>query len=237
MLIRYDQLLHSLETIEQRIGYRFADRVLLYNAFIHSSYHHEHPEYAQHSNERMEFFGDSILGLIVSEHLYQSCPDQPEGALSHLRSLLVGANACQTYVEKLEIAEFLLVGRGEMLGKSSLCAAANDLFEALIAAIYLDGGYSSAQAFFFRHFTEEVAAIIASPPRHWKIELHELAQRLFNEPPDYRILAEEGPSHQRHYTVGVWVGGECWGEGTGNNKKEAQQDAAKTAMQSYKERK
>lgn len=215
--------------IEGKIEYRFADKALLEEAFVHKSFLNENVELVKGSNERLEFLGDSILGLIVSEFLYLKLPTVPEGTLSELRARLVEAKALQTYVEKLGIANYLIVGKGESKEerKGSFVA---DLFEALIGAIYLDGGFVAAREFLFTHFQKEIEATLGAPPRNWKTELQEIVQKKFNTKPLYRVVHEEGPDHAKVFHVMVSVGEEEMGFGVGNSKKQAEVSAAEKAL-------
>ena len=154
-----------------------------------------------------------------------------EGTLSDLRSRLVEASSCVMYVNKLGIADYVLLGKGERLnrgkGRETILA---DLFEAIIGAIYLDVGYSAAKDFFFAHFEKEVREIIAEPSRNWKAELQDYAQKKYQTPPVYEVIAESGPSHQKHFKVAVFINNAQVGVGEGSSKKEAQQSAAASAV-------
>lgn len=200
-------------------------------AFIHRSYINEHEEVRDH-NERLEFIGDAVLGLLVTEYLYHHYLQEREGRLSYLRSCLVDASACARYIESLRLEEFLLVGRGETLfgnkrQRSSLHA---DLFEALIAAIYLDGGIAAASRFFFGKCLAEVERTLSNPEANWKALLQDYCQRQHHNMPAYRLLKESGPDHQKTFVVEVAVHDEPLAEGKGSSKKEAQQEAAKNGV-------
>lgn len=227
----YDHLVKGIPLIEAQIGYTFKEKSLATLAFIHRSFTNENRGVVENHNERLEFLGDAILGLIVSDFLYSHLPDHPEGELSYLRSRLVEATACTLYVNKIDLEKFLMVGRGESMnegkGRGTILA---DLFEALMGAIYLDGGMEAARTFFFTHFKDEVFAIIDKPHRNWKAELQDYCQKNFQKPPEYTVLKEEGPDHLKIFFIRVELDGNVLGEGKGSSKKEAEQAAAEDAI-------
>lgn len=220
----------NASAIESKLGYSFRDRGLLALAFVHCSYVNEHKELPVH-NERLEFLGDSILGLLVAEYLYRELPEMPEGELSPLRSRLVDASACAAYVQKLAVGQYLLLGKGERMsdgrGRDSISA---DLFEALVAAIYLDGGIEAARTFFFRSFGEEIHAQLKEPIRNWKAILQDYCQRTYQQTPTYSLLEMSGPDHSRQFRIAACLMDQQLGIGTGSSKKEAQQAAAADAL-------
>ncbi len=220
-----------IDEIERKISYHFRSPEILALAFVHRSYWNEHQDSVHDHNERLEFLGDSVLGLVIAEYLYCHLPMTPEGVLSDLRSRLVEAASCVLYVQKLSIAEYLLLGRGEKMnvgkGRESILA---DLFEALMGAIYLDGGYEATKHFFFRHFQKEVDHILDQPARNWKAELQDCSQKQFQQTPVYEVIEESGPSHQKHFRIAVFINQRQVGEGVGSSKKAAQQQAAADAL-------
>lgn len=228
-----ERLLESLPLIEERMGYTFADKQLLMLAFVHRSYLNENRAVNVH-NERLEFLGDAILGLLVAEHLYRLFPETPEGDLSFLRSRLVEASACAQYIHHLELERYLLLGKGERLndgkGRHSILA---DFFEALIGAIYLDGGLKAASSFLLDNFGEDIDAILQSPWHNWKATLQDLCQKQYQVTPTYTLLNASGPDHSKIFAVAVEAHGRTLGEGLGSSKKEAQQAAAKDALQNF----
>lgn len=221
---------NSIDHIENRLGYFFKDRQLLTLAFIHRSYVNESPVPIQH-NERLEFLGDSVLDLMISEYLYKALPNEPEGELSSLRAKLVEANSCISYIQKLDLGKYLVLGRGERMndgrGRDTILS---DLFEALLGAIFLDGGLSSAQKFFFDHFKTDIDATIEAPLKNPKALLQDLCQKKFQCTPTYRVLSETGPDHNKTFKIAVMVHDEEMGLGEGPSKKEAQQAAARSAL-------
>ena len=164
----FDDILKNTPYIEEKIHYTFNDKSLLALAFIHRSYVNEN-KLITHHNKRLEFLGDSVLGILMAEYLYRNLPDTPEGDLSYLRSRLVEASSCVAYIHKLDVASYLLLGKGERLndgrGRESILA---DLFEAIIGAIYLDSGIESVKTFIFTNLAEDIDAILKTPLRNWK---------------------------------------------------------------------
>lgn len=219
----------QLEKIEERLGYKFQDLSLLEQSFVHKSFLNEHMELVKGSNERLEFLGDSVLGLIISEFLYQKFPEYTEGALSELRARLVESKALQNYIEKLNISSHLIKGKGESReeNKASLVA---DLFEAIVGAIYLDGGYENVKSFLFNNFQTEFEATMGAPSRNWKTELQDFAQKKYATKPIYRIVHEEGPDHAKIFHVTVSILEVDRGFGVGTSKKQAETNAAEQAI-------
>ena len=216
--------------IEAKLQYIFNDKKLLALAFVHRSYVNEHKEVNIH-NERLEFLGDSILGLIACDFLYHELPETAEGELSYLRSRLVEASSCNQYMQKIQVESYLLLGKGEKRndgrGRESILA---DLFEAIIGAIYLDGGIAQAKVFMMNHFREEMLNIIRMPLKNWKAALQDFCQKNFQQTPTYQVLSEKGPDHSKLFLVSVQSGGKELGQGEGTSKKIAQQAAAANAL-------
>jgi ribonuclease-3 len=225
------ELIDNASHIEEKLGYTFKDKKLLALAFVHRSFVNEHKDITKEHNERLEFLGDSVLGLIVADYLYSRLPSTNEGDLSHMRSHLVEGSSCVVYIHKLKIESYLLLGKGEKMndgrGRGSILA---DLFEALIGAIYLDGGILESRKFFFDHFQEEVDLILKEPLRNFKAELQDYTQKKFHETPSYVVASESGPDHSKQFLVVAYVNNEEIGQGVGSSKKEAQQAAAKDAL-------
>lgn len=221
----------DLDEIEKRLGYTFSDKNLLILAFTHRSYFNENRSEVDGHNERLEFLGDSVLGLIVSGYLYHHLPTQSEGHLSHLRAHLVGAESCMNYMRSLHLEEFIRLGKGEMVnigrGRERILA---DLFEAIIGALYLDGGLLAAEKFFLIHFSGIVDEVMEMPLRNWKAELQDYSQKKHQKPPDYEVIEERGPPHSRTFLVSVKIEDQEWGQGEGASKKQAEQAAAEDAL-------
>lgn len=230
------KLAQSVPQIEARIGYRFANPELLQLAFVHRSYLNENRDVFRH-NERLEFLGDAVLGLMVADYLYRNYPSIPEGELSFMRSRLVDATACGQYVQELEFEHFLLLGRGERLhGSKGRLSILADFFEALIGAIYLDGGLQATHHFFFDNFSKTIARILEAPSQNWKAILQDICQKLYQQAPTYTVVEAVGPEHSKTFTIAVAMGSRALGQGRGSSKKEAQQEAARLALEALKAR-
>ncbi len=226
-----EKLKLNLLPIEEKLGYSFENKELLIQAFIHRSFINEYREGGIHHNERLEFLGDSVLGLIMADYLYHRLPAYPEGLLSQLRSKLVDASSCAEYLQKLSLSDNILLGRGEAigLGKAKLSILA-DVFEALLGAIYLDGGMAIAKSFLILHFEKEFESAIGSPPRNYKAELQDFSQKKFQKVPIYKVIEEIGPDHAKQFHVIVFLDEKEAGIGIGSSKKEAEQRAAFEAL-------
>ncbi len=226
-----DHLHKGIPLIEKKIGYEFKEKALLELAFVHRSFANENREYTLGHNERLEFLGDSILGLVVSDFLYTHLPEATEGKLSYLRSRLVEAPTCALYLNELDLAHFLIMGKGEAMnvgkGRETILA---DLFEALMGAIYLDGGLEVAREFFFRSFEKNVQNILVEPHRNWKAELQDYCQKKYQRTPIYFLEKEEGPDHLKTFFSVVKIDEKELGQGTGTSKKESEQKAAMKAI-------
>lgn len=231
-----EELLARSQEIEEKIGYAFIDKKLFLLAFVHRSFFNEHRDLVDQHNERLEFLGDSVLGLIISDYLYTHLPKEPEGQLSHLRSQIVEAGRCVQFVHQLGIAQYVLLGRGERMndgrGRDTILA---DLFEAMIGAIFLDGGLDGVKSFFFGHFSKEIAQLLSAPLRNWKAELQDYSQKKYQKPPMYKVLKEVGPDHSKMFYVVALIDEQQVGEGTGSSKKEAEQAAAENALKKLAE--
>lgn len=220
-----------MDTLEAKIGYTFRDRSLLRNALTHSSYANEHRDSGVPSNERLEFLGDSILGLVVADHLYRTRPDLPEGDLTRIRAALVCEGSLVDVARELDLGSYLKLGKGEESGggrhRPSIQA---DAVEAMLAAVYLDGGIGQARklihSLILGHEQEKTAA-----GRDYKTALQELIQRESGQVLSYRLVDESGPDHAKLFSMEVLLNGSAIGTGQGHSKKEAEQAAAKAAVQ------
>lgn len=226
-----ETLISHASEIETKLGYTFKDKQLLALAFTHRSFVNENKSLTVQHNERLEFLGDSVLGLIVSEALYLKLPDTPEGELSSLRSRIVESSSCMNYMVQLEAESYLLLGKGEQRndgrGRDSILA---DLFEAILGAIYLDGGFEAAKEFISGKFSEVIDGILRKPFTNWKAALQDFSQKNYQEPPQYIVVDEQGPDHSKQFTIAVHLAGHEMGRGIGSSKKEAQQQAAEDAV-------
>lgn len=229
-----EQLIANAPQIEAKLGYQFRDREQLALAFVHRSFVNENRQITATHNERLEFLGDSVLGLIISEYLYRYLPSKPEGELSYLRSRLVEASSCCLYIQHLDVEQHLLLGRGERRndgrGRDSILA---DLFEAVVGAIYLDGGLAATKRFLFKTFSQQFQDILRTPERNWKACLQDYTQKNHQQTPVYEVVSESGPDHDKLFRIAVMIDGKSVGEGDGASKKEAQQAAAQAAIEHY----
>ncbi|MGE5174266.1 MAG: ribonuclease III [Betaproteobacteria bacterium] len=226
-----------LPDIQQRIGHWFKNEELLERSLIHKSYANENRVPAH--NERLEFLGDAVLGLIISEYLVINCPDSSEGDLSRLRAAVVSEPALANIAREIGLGGYILLGRGEEQtgGRNKDSLLANCL-EALIASVYLDGGKDAAEAFIIRFFEEIVRKTCTSRGTlDYKTELQELCQERLKQLPEYRIVSETGPDHQKQFAVELSIKGGVYGRGVGKSKKEAEQKAAKEALEKLSEQK
>lgn len=218
--------------IQERIAYRFTDSELLERALTHKSYANENR--VPSHNERLEFLGDAVLNLVISEYLMNNCPDSTEGDLSRLRAAVVSEPALAVVSRELGLGEFLLLGKGEDQtgGRDKDSLLANSL-EALIAAVYLDGGQAAVSSFVIRFFEDLIKKTCTSRSTlDYKTKLQELCQERLKLLPEYRIVSETGPDHKKQFTVELSIKGEVHGRGIGKSKKDAEQKAAKEALAS-----
>lgn len=225
-----DYLKRHLPDIEEKLGYTFRDPSLLLLACIHRSFCNENRDVMQ-NNERLEFLGDTVLGTLISEYLYQQLPTNPEGELSYLRSRLVESSCCVKYIQSLNVGSYILLGKGERMnggrGRETILA---DMFEAIIGAIYLDGGLEAARRFLFTKFSQHIDDVMKTPLHNWKALLQDYCQKKYQNPPLYHVLQTSGPDHSKLFEVAVLINNEEIGRGKGASKKEAQQDAAANAI-------
>ncbi|MBM3197910.1 MAG: ribonuclease III [Chlamydiae bacterium] len=228
----YQQLLAKLPAVEEKIHYTFRDKSLLALAFVHTSFYNEYRQEVALPNERLEFLGDAVLGLLIAEYLYERFPEAPEGFLASLQASLVEEAMCSCFARHLDLSSFLLLGKGEQRNRGAERESIQaDLLEALLAAVYLDGGLEQVKTFFWSHFTEEIERALREPTRNWKAELQELLQKNYQTLPTYQLLQEYGPDHSKVFIIGVMFKGKLLGRGEGGSKKEAEQLAAKQALQ------
>lgn len=223
--------------IQERIGHHFRNPRLLQHALTHKSYANEN-RLSEH-NERLEFLGDAVLNLVVSEYLMRACPDSSEGGLSRFRSMIVSEPALAVVGRRIGLGDHLLLGRGEGQtggrNKDSLLA---DSLEALIAAVYLDAGKDAASSFILRFFEDIIKSTCSARETvDHKTTLQELCQERLRLLPDYRVVSETGPDHQKQFEVALYIQGRLSGRGTGKSKKEAEQRAAKEALEKLTEQK
>lgn len=219
--------------LEKKINLNFKNKDLLVQAFCHRSYLNEKPEFKLDHNERLEFLGDAVLELVVTEYLYQNYPQKPEGELTSWRAALVNAENLSKTAQSLGFSDFLLLSKGETktLGKARKYILA-DTFEALIGATFLDLGYKTCQDFIKQVIIKELPHIIeAGLFRDAKSCFQEEAQERIRITPIYKVLDEWGPDHAKHFIVGVFLGENLVAKGEGFSKQEAEQEAAKKGLE------
>ena len=220
-----------IKELENAIGYRFHNISLLQNALAHSSYANERWHDSLKSNERLEFLGDSILGMVVADHLYRNFANRPEGELTRMRADMVCEKALAQVANQIGLGEHLLLGKGEEQGggrgRDSILA---DAVESIIAACYLDGGMEAAKAFISRFVLVNVP-VSRLTNADYKTALQELVQQKRNQVLTYTMVGESGPDHDKRFEVELTLNGQVVGHGIGSSKKRAEQDAARNAME------
>ena len=233
------RLRENLSPLENALGYRFKDLGLLEHALTHRSKAHEDASGGVFDNESMEFLGDAVLGFVVADMLFHEFPHHDEGHKSKIKASIVSTISLGKLAERIDLGRFVLLGRGEeKTGGRRKQAILADCYEALIAAIYLDGGIDATRAFIARQFgpvlaearSAGTAGSEASFTEDWKSELQEVLQSTDRGLPDYVLASEEGPAHRRVFVIEVKVGGEVVARGEGRSKKAAEQEAARTAL-------
>lgn len=226
----------ELALLQERIGYRFKDPKLLGQALTHRSYLNEHPDWPTGHNERLEFLGDAVLELVVTEYLYEHYPSTQEGEMTNWRAALVNANMLSGITNEFDLNAHMLLSRGEArdVGRARQYILANAI-EALIGAMYLDGGYEPCKVFIGQFVLSHLPEIISKKLfRDPKSLLQEEAQDRISVTPTYRVMEEWGPDHARQFKIGVYLGRELVGEGQGESKQDAQQVAAEDALRNKK---
>jgi ribonuclease-3 len=230
---RVVRLRDEFEELQQRVGYRFKDRGLLEHALTHKSRAAEDASGGVADNESLEFLGDAVLGLVVADLLFRRYPTYSEGQKSKIKAAVVSTQSLGRHAEQLRLGEHLILGRGEeKTGGRFKQALLADAYEALIAAIYLDGGLPAASGFLERELNDaiEAAAQQTVVGQDYKSALQERLQALGRPLPEYRLAGEVGPDHRKQFSIEVVVAGEVLGAATGRAKKEAEQEAARLAL-------
>lgn len=219
--------------LEKRLGLKFRDPLLLQRALVHRSYLNEMPDSGLESNERLEFLGDAVLGLVVGSKLYTDYPEHSEGQLTELRVALVRRETLARVAKSLALGDFLFLGRGEeSAGGKGRVSNLSAAYEAVVGAVFVDGGMDKARRFIVRSLTSEVAALPKGQniPADPKSRLQELLQARFQRAPVYKVLRDEGPDHSKVFTVQVWGGRKALGVGQGKSKQQAEKEAARQAL-------
>ena len=228
-----------MQELEKKLNYTFRNPALLAEALSHSSYANEHRAEKLNSNERLEFLGDSVLGFVTAEFLFAGHPDMPEGDLTRIRAALVCEQSLYEVAKQLDLGRFLRLGRGEDAGggrnRTSILA---DAMEAVFAAVYLDGGIGAASQLIHRVLLDvEKEGVVEERRKDFKTALQELVQRQADQVLTYRMAGESGPDHAKVFSAEVLLNGNVLGSGSGRSKKEAEQAAAKSALQVLSEAK
>lgn len=217
----------TMDEFQKKSGYKFKDEHILMKALTHSSYANEHR--LAYNNERLEFLGDSVLGFITADYLYKNFGKEREGDLTKLRALLVCENSLVGFAKQLGIGGFMLLGKGEeQTGGRTRPSVIADAFEAVLAAVYLDGGLEAARAFLLKSIIPAIEKSVALDD--YKTVLQEKVQRVKGNSIRYEMTGEDGPDHDKVFTAAVIVNGKVAGEGSGKSKKDAEQNAAKAAL-------
>jgi len=224
-----------IRDLEAAIGYRFKNIALLQNALAHSSYANERWHDSLKSNERLEFLGDSILGMVVAEYLYRNFPNRPEGELTRMRADMVCETSLAGVADRIGLGEHLLLGHGEeRFGGRNRASILADAVESVIAASFLDGGMEAAKAFITRFVLTEVP-VKQLHNVDYKTALQELVQQKKDQVLSYTLIGESGPDHDKQFQVQVSLNGVSIGIGNGRSKKRAEQDAAHNALDALKQ--
>ena len=223
--------------LEAKLGYRFKDPELLAHALVHRSFLMGTDMPYVSNNERLEFLGDSVLNMLTTEYLYRTYPDDPEGELSKRKSAIVSGHACAQSSKEWNLSEYVKLGKAEAKmggrGKETILA---DAYEAVLGAVYLDGGLEEVRAILNKfHFPRVKEIIVAEDFVNYKSALLEYTQgSKLHTSPEYEIVGEEGPEHQKEFTAEVRVNGKVYGRGIGPNKKRAEQEAARVSLEMLK---
>lgn len=221
----------DLKELQKKLGIFFNDQLILRQAFTHTSYVNEHRTSGAKDNERLEFLGDAVLELTVSEFLYESFPDQSEGVMTKQRASIVCEPSLVGFAEKLQFGSYVLLGKGEELtGGRTRPALLADVFESFIGALYLDQGLEGVKLFLRDHLFPEISTEGKPQIIDYKTQLQEYTQQNGTGALEYRIVDERGPAHDKHFSSEVWMDGRVLGSGSGKSKKEAEQQAAAQAL-------
>ncbi|WP_294408018.1 ribonuclease III [uncultured Ruminococcus sp.] len=221
----------NLLDFQKKIGYTFKDEKLLYEALSHSSFANENKKH-RNSNERLEFLGDSVLSIVVSDYIFEHFKHLPEGELTKLRASLVCEKALFEFSKKIELGKYIFLGKGEeMTGGRERASIVSDAMEAVIAAIYLDGGIEPARKHIMGFLPKDITPDHTTAFHDYKTVLQEIIQKNPEEKIEYFLKAEDGPDHDKKFTVQVLLNSNVIGTGIGRSKKSAEQNAAKEALE------
>jgi ribonuclease-3 len=227
--------LSALKSFERLIHYRFRSRDLLNQALTHRSYAYEHPRGRICDNERLEFLGDAILGLAISDYIYRHFPEYQEGHMTRIKSLLVSRMTLEELARRIGIGDLLILGKGEAAnGGAEQPTNLVGAYEAVLGAIYLDGGFKRVNKFIEAQFKGQIKSVSENGiTKDYKSILQEHTSKTYKSTPVYRVILEEGPDHKKHFEVNVSFGGAVRGKGEGKNKKSAEANAAYEALLNY----
>ena len=228
-----EKLSRDWTTFETQIGVTFKNKDLLAQAFIHRSFLNENPGLGLEHNERLEFLGDAVLELAVTDFLYKTYPTSPEGELTSFRAALVNAVTIAEVAQAINMNDYLFLSRGEAkdTGKARQYILAN-AFEALLGSVYLDQGYDAAEKFIERFLYDRAHDVVKKKLwRDSKSLVQEMAQEHVGVTPSYKVVRESGPDHDKHFTIGIFFGSEKIAEGKGHSKQEGEQAAARAALE------
>lgn len=222
----------DIADLEKQFGYVFKNRKLLTEALTHRSFYHENPDKSIAHNERLEFLGDSVLGFVIVEYLFSSDKKSTESVMAKIKSYLVKESVLSEIADSISLGKYLKLGKGEEAtggrAKKSILA---DTIEALLGAVYLDGGYKKVKAVVLKLFRKEIDTLMDSTRFYdFKTDLQEKTQLLFGVLPEYRVVKQEGEEHEKVFTIEVFIEGKKFGKGSGKSKKEAQTLAAREAL-------
>lgn len=226
-----------LDKLQQAFSVSFNEPGLLLTALTHPSYLAEHQQAGGH-NQRLEYLGDAVLGLVVADYFYRHCPDEPEGRLTKMRAAVVCEQTLARIAEQLDLGGYLRLGRGEELsGGRQRASVLADALESLAGAVFLDQGWEQARRFLLLLLGEEILNTARGSYQDYKTVLQEMVQQQAGEVLSYHILSEAGPDHDKQFTAGVLLNGKILGRGSGRSKKEAEQQAARRALSKIKKEK
>ncbi len=220
-----------MDELQKKLGYTFNNETLLKEALTHSSFANENHKKIK-CNERLEFLGDSVLSIVVSDYIFENCPKLPEGELTKLRAALVCEKSLFKFAKQLGLGDYLLLSHGERRNGGALRASIlSDAFEAVIAAIYLDGGIEPARKHILRYVVPEIEHRKNNSFKDYKTSLQEIIQKNPGEKLEYILVSASGPDHDKHFKVEVHLNSNVIGKGGGRSKKEAEQQAAREALE------
>ena len=221
-----------INDFQKKIQYDFKNPALLEEALTHSSYANENRDKNIKCNERLEFLGDAVLSIVVADYIYKNCPELPEGELTKLRAALVCEKALFKFGKTINLGDYLLLSKGEKNGGgANRPSIVSDAFEAVIAAIYLDGGFEPAIKHILRFIIPEISNQSKKPFKDYKTTLQEIVQKNPGESIEYYMVSESGPDHDKHFVFEVHLNSNVIGKGGGRSKKEAEQNAAREALE------